>query len=403
MEYQRFDPTGCGFPKPKVPFLPPLSLQSLGRERSDLFASLGSDANARFFSRGRYALTEAYRQSGVGKNGALLAPAYHCRTMLDPAIRLGAEIVLYALRPDLSPDLDALKASLAACRRPIKALLVTHYFGFAQILEPLADFCAKHDITLIEDCSHAMFVKAETYTIAGSGAMGKTGRFCIASPYKFFPCEDGGILWANDGGELPIDQQSAPTLAQELKGLLGSVRRVRDQNRPPDINLLDCEIQALADKLALTGRDVREQDTHTSEYYVATKEHLEGLAWTRWVMRHTNVVRLAVRRRENYQQWADAVAKLPHCQALFPTLPVDCVPYMFPVQMDHPEVHFFALKQLGVPVWRWDDMAVSGCRIASSYRLKMLHLPCHQELSIDQMSWMTAAVKKVMLQFSEGK
>ena len=92
------------------------------------------------------------------------------------------------------------------------------------------------------------------------------------------------------------------------------------------------------------------------------------------------------------------MADLPHCQALVPKLPADCVPYMFPLRIDHPEVHFFALKQLGVPVWRWDDMAVSDCPVAANYRLQLLHLPCHQELSEQQMSWMTTAVNKVMLQ-----
>lgn len=400
MEYQRFDPTGCGFPKPRVPILPTLSRQSLGRGQSGLFSPLGSGAKTRFFTRGRYALTEAYRQSGVGDKGALLAPAYHCRTMLDPAIRLGAEVGLYALRPDLSPDMDSLATSLAACQHPVKALLVTHYFGFAQDLEPLAGFCGKYDIALIEDCAHALFIKSETNTIAKSGAMGKTGRFCVASPYKFFPSEDGGLLWTNGGDEFPADQKPTPTFAQELKGLLHSAQRARDQNRPPDVKMIDNEIQALAGKLALTGHDAREQDTQASKHYLAAEEHLTSLAWSRWVTRHTNVARLADRRRHNYQQWANAVADLPHCRALFPHLPDATVPYMFPLQIDHPEVHFFALKQLGVPVWRWDDMAMSNCRIASTNRLNLLHLPCHQELTAQQMSWMTTAVKQVMLQLS---
>ena len=71
---------------------------------------------------------------------------------------------------------------------------------------------------------------------------------------------------------------------------------------------------------------------------------------------------------------------------------------MFPLQIDHPESHFSALKRLGVPVWRWDDIAVSGCLIATSYRLQLLHLPCHQELTAQQLSWITTVVRKVMLQ-----
>jgi len=105
MHYQRFDPTVCGFPKPAVPILPRLGMQSLGCSGPSAFKPLGAGRNAQSFTRGRYALTEAYRLAGVGADAAILLPAYHCRTMLDPAIRLGAPIVLYALRPDLSPDL----------------------------------------------------------------------------------------------------------------------------------------------------------------------------------------------------------------------------------------------------------------------------------------------------------
>lgn len=403
MEFERFDPTGCGFPKPKVPVLPALSWQSLGLERSDVFSSIRPYTNASYFARGRYALAEAYRLSGVSVDSALLAPAYHCRTMLDPAIRLGAEIGLYALKPDLSPDLETLTACLAASRKPVKAMLLTHYFGFAQSLEPLAAFCAKHDITLIEDCSHALFGKSETNTTHKSESLGKTGRFVIASPYKFFPCEDGGILWANDSAAFPDRQKFTPSLKQELKGLLRSVQRARDQHQPLDINTLDDELEALARQSAPTGRHVRQPRTRISEHYHATEERLTSLTGSRWVIRLTNQVRLAARRRENYLQWAAAVAGLPHCRALFPALPNECVPYMFPLYIDHPEIHFLALKRLGVPVWRWDDMASSTCHVAADYRLRLLHLPCHQELTQDQMAWMTTAVKKAMLQLPAGE
>lgn len=120
MLYQRFDPTSCGFPTPTVPILPHLSWQALGRDSPCAFKCLGAGGNVQTFSRGRYALTEAYRLAGVGPNAAVLISAYHCRTMLDPAIRLGAPIVLYALLPDLSPDMAALAQSLAQSPHPVK-------------------------------------------------------------------------------------------------------------------------------------------------------------------------------------------------------------------------------------------------------------------------------------------
>lgn len=402
MEYQRFDPTDCGFPRPKVPVLPALSWQSLEMGHSGLFSQIGSGTNVSHFSRGRYALAEAYRLSGVSAVGALLAPAYHCRTMLDPAIRLGAKIGLYALKPDLSPDLESLAACLAASQQPVKAMLVTHYFGFPQRLEALADFCALNDIALIEDCTHALFPKSETKTVEQNESMGKTGHFVIASPYKFYSCEDGGILWVNGGASLPNGRQRSPGVLKECKGIFHAAQRARNARQVPDVMTLDQEIAASGGKNLLTGQDVRTQDMRPSSAYSENEEGFKSLAGSRFVMRHTNMTRLVDRRRENYFEWAKTVANLPYCQALFPYLPKNCVPYMFPLYIEHPEMHFYSLKRLGVPLWRWDEMAVSECSVASSYRLRVLHLPCHQELTADQMAWMTTAVKKVMLQLPVG-
>lgn len=398
MQYQRFDPSDCDFPKPRVPMLPLLSRDALGGWQASTPRVNASDANPRFFSRARYALLQAYLQSGVGTNGALMAPAYHCRTMLDPAIRLGAKVVLYRLSPDLSPDLQALKLTLDASQEPVKALLVTHYFGFTQALGPLAHFCAQNGITLIEDCSHTLWVTPGAD--AKNAATGTTGQFCVASPYKFFPCEDGGLLWTNNGAAVATQQPSTTSSAQEIKSLLCSFLPAPRQYRAPDVATLNHEINALTRKTSSMGRDLPELSPLTSNAYVVGNENKAGLAWSRWVMSHSNLVRLVNRRRQNYQQWATAVANLPHCRSLAPLLPQDCVPYMFPLYINHPDPHFFVLKRLGVPIGRWDDMAISGCRIASRYRLNLLHFPCHQELSARQMTWMTTAVKKVMLDVS---
>ena len=67
-----------------------------------------------------------------------MAPAYHCVTMLDPAIALGGDVLLYPLKPDLSPDLESLDSVFAAAGSPVRALLATHFFGLAQ------DFAQQH-------------------------------------------------------------------------------------------------------------------------------------------------------------------------------------------------------------------------------------------------------------------
>lgn len=395
MKYQRFDATECGFPNPRVPILPSLNWHSLClfENPNRIFGLINAGINSIDFTRGRYALTEAYRQCGVGKHGALLAPSYHCRTMLDPAIRLGAQVILYNVKIDLSPDLDSLAAIIAASNQPIKALLVTHYFGFTQDLGNLKKFCAGNQIAMIEDCTHAMFVKSVGNSKPNYQTIGKTGLYCVASPYKFFPIEDGGVLWTNSRDTPAMATQERQLLKQEIKAVVHAGQRAlaSTTDGPAGQQLtpteqMDCQI----------GHDTLEQTSGTSQYYHPEQEHLRSLESSRWVMRHTNLKRLVDRRRQHYQQWVGAVADLPHCRALFSALPDDCVPYMFPLYIDHPEPHFYTLKKLGIPIWRWDDMAASNYPVAANFRLKVLHLPCHQELSAKQMTWMTATIRTVM-------
>ena len=389
MDYQTFDPSTCGFPKPWVPVLPGVGRHALRVRRQPAGVTLAKAPNTRFYSRGRYALTDAYQLCGVGPGSTLLAPAYHCRTMLDPAIRLGADVALYPVSATLAPDLDGLRACLAACNKPPAALLLTHFFGFVQPLDALLALCMAHGIALIEDCSHCLFLPH------GQPGPGLRGRYTVASPYKFFPMEDGGILWANQGAAMPASATSSPGLVQELKGLARVVQEALART-PPLPDAAATAMPGPSEQRPTSDNDRRSTQAGTSPYYQPDCEHTRCLAVSRWALCHTDTQRLVARRRAHYQMWADAAASLPHCQALLPGLAQDTVPYMFPLLLAHPDTHFFALKRLGVPVWRWDDMAVSSSTVAMGYRLQLLHLPCHQELGDAQMNWMMRALAHVL-------
>ena len=410
MEFNFFDSSDCGFPKPKVPVLPALSRHSLNqhllptpaarRYGLGAFKALQKGIQGRDYSRGRYALYEAYRAAGVSESGTLLAPSYHCRTMLDPALRLKATVEFYPLKPDLLPDIEAIRETLRSQRQPIKALLATHYFGFPQELAALAALCDQYGITLIEDCSHALFTPVEAAARSTQKAVGETGRFAIASPYKFYPCEDGGLLWVNDGSASAVPPQHSASPKAEIRGFLSAFGRNRANALELDCSSIGNEIEAMAACGKVWGRDIRNSDDSVSIFYRLAEEQQRSLAASRWICKHTHLTRLFVVRRENYQYWVETVAGLPGCRALLPKLALDCVPYMFPLLLDSPQRHFHLLKLLGLPVWRWDDMAISACEVAATYRLNLLHLPCHQELTLTQMEWMAQVVRQVLTRVS---
>lgn len=390
LDYLIFDPTACGFPKPRIPPLP----DGLAGLRAQ--AQTASVAPASFFrnyTRGRYALRDAYQLAGIGSGSALLAPSYHCRTMIDPALALGGDVLLYPLRQDLTPDLGALDILLDRSSTPVNALLATHFFGMPQRMEALTAWCRKHGILLIEDCSHVLF--CEGYRAPNTGLH---GDFVISSPYKFLPSPDGGLLYTTQAHRLDELEARHPALTAELRGLVGTFTQAWQHYllaKTCDRSQIDAELAACAERCAAPGSDSR-QDENRSADYRSVEEGLASLRFSRLIWRHADIGEIARRRRENYLRWADALAGIPHCRPLFSQLPEGCIPYMLPLHIDRPDLHFYWLKHLGVPIWRWDSIAVSDCPTANNYRLHLLHLPCHQSLTETELEWMVEAVAKVM-------
>lgn len=384
LEIHRFDPSGCGFPPPLVPVLPTPAWGGLRLTRSH-----DRGRSVRSYVRGRYALRAAYELAGVGPKGALLAPSYHCRTMIDPALARGAEVQLYRLLPDLQVDLDHLETALRRAVQPVRALLATHYFGVPRDLSEVAAFCERRGIVLIEDCAHA-FLAGESH--AAERRMGSTGRYVVSSFYKFVPSADGALLWARDDAALPAPLPP-PSLVDEMKAIARLFDRARRDTPPPapDGAAPTDEARELCE-----GRHWIDRPGGVSASYLAAHEERTALRSSLWMLRHTDVPKLRARRRARHAEWVRAVASLPGCRPLFPALDDDVIPYMFALHVDDPQRAFPRLKQRGVPIWRWDEMAVSDCPTAAAYRLSVLHLPCHQQLSDAQMQWMTGCVAEVL-------
>ena len=395
--FQSFDATRCAFPPARVPPLPDRPRLVLAQpvtttaKASDRLAHFAHFAHFAHYARGRYALAATYRLAGVGGDGSLLAPSYHCVTMLDPALALGAQVALYPLHADLSPDLNVLDRVAAACTPPARALLATHYFGFVRDFSRLRGWCEARGIVLIEDCSHVLYTP--TQQAPGTGIY---GRYVVASPYKFFACEDGGLLHSPQAALPPAIAPRPARLVDELRGAKRQLERLR--RRPPTV----AEIGAIGDRLTAFEQDTPPSgDERTFErqqpspLYRADVAQRGALRVSRTIVAHTAIDHLIATRRNNYRHWLQALAEMGSsgaCRPLYDELPDGCAPYMLPLYLKHPTPYFARLKRLGVPLWRWDEMAVSDCAVAADYRLHLVHLPCHQSLSQAAMDWMIAAV-----------
>ena len=388
LHYARFDPSPCHYPAPRVPLLPRCTAAALRALPSRSFEAIGAAGTRSSFSRGRYALWQAYRSCGIGPAGALLVPAYHCRTMLDPGLSLRSTPLLYRVDALLRPELAHIDALIRDSAVPVRALLLTHCFGFAQDAADWRRVCNDRGLKLIEDCSHAMINRR------GHERLGIAGHFSAASPYKFFPCEEGGLLIAAADAPptAPLEQRPAGWRAEaEVLDLARSRRRDRDLSTPA----LAAAVEALLRDPGASGIERLNEHGEPSTLYAPADEQRAGTHAGRAIAALCQVDHLALARRANYRRWLDAVAGLPGCRALFGELPDDTVPYMFPLVVDDAAPRFHLLKRLGLPIWRWDDMAQGGCAVANAYRLSVWHLPCHQSLDNTEMTWMMAALSEV--------
>ncbi|WIT11330.1 DegT/DnrJ/EryC1/StrS family aminotransferase [Paucibacter sediminis] len=370
--FLRFDPSACGFPSAQVPPLPKPRLGAL-RWRANPSPSAAGWAS---FALGRYALHAAFEAAGVGRQGALLAPAYHCRTMLDPALALRAEISLYPLDEALQPDVAALAARLQQPGQPVAAVLVSHFFGRLQapaLMGEIAALCQAHGARLIEDRAHCLTLDALDQP--------SPADFVVCSPYKFVGSLDGGMLRCSPRAQAPARQSAAPVRA-ELRGWLHALRALASSPAAPPIQ------SPCGAALPPAGSHLNEVSLGPSGHYQQHLQARQGLSSSRWLARHTRLDSLAAARLKRYHQWHAHVQSLSGCRPLYPTWQEQDVPYMFPLLIDAAYPLFHRLKQCGVPIWRWDELLQSPCDTATRYREHLLHLPCHQDLSESQMGWM---------------
>lgn len=393
LRIQRFDPAGFGFPRPAVPVRPWLRADQWRAQAQPPGQALAREGRVvRPFAMGRYALHAALQASGVGPGTRVLAPAYHCRSMIDGALALGAEVALYRVTPALGADLDHLRQLIARGGRPVRAVIAAHSFGFGQALQAVAEVCQQHDIRLVEDCSHVLVHPAVTT------GLGLQGDFGIASPNKFFPVEDGGLLWHQPGLEVPAATRGSSPLA-ELRGAWHTVQRARQGHEPADAEPPATAALARppAPSEGLEAGDSESIASGPSEHFDARLSRQRGLAGSRWLAAHTDAPAMAAQRRRRYQQWLDAARAWPEVEALYPALPGAVVPYMVPLFLrSQVAERFQALKYARVPVGRWDDMALSDCPVARRYRLGLLHLPCHQAIDDRQMGWLLQAAARAL-------
>jgi dTDP-4-amino-4,6-dideoxygalactose transaminase len=400
--------------RPHVPLAPVLSRASFARAVFGPAAAgdgaapsvLGAGA-ASLVTSGRIALALALRELGVKPGDSVLLPAYHSLSMVPPVLWRGATPLFYRVGLDTAVDLDDVLARLAP---GVKALVVTHYFGFPQNMTAIRAFCDAHKLALVEDCAHCFFGEH-----AGR-PVGSFGDYAIASSMKFFPAYDGGVLVARRGSTLA--PALAPVLALrsagagfELKALLNTLELGFSYGRLPLLKTLLAPALGAKNGLWRALKRLRARGGAAPALAPASSD--SGVefdpAWidkraswfARRLLRRLPGAAIVAGRRRHYQALERALGALPGCRPLFARLPDGACPWLFPLLLDDPEPVFARLCERGVPVTRfastlWPGVDEQTCGASVRLSRQVLAFPVHQELRGSELAWLADQVREAV-------
>lgn len=160
---------------------------------------------------GMDAIEIALRALDVGPGDEVITTPMTAFATVLAILRAGATPVL----ADINPETALLSIdSTARCVTPkTKALLLVHLYGQVRNMKAWLDFCAKHEIKLVEDCAQAHLA-----TWQGKVA----GSFGAAGAYSFYPTKNLGA--PGDAGMLVADDEAIAQRAGRLRNYGQSVR-----------------------------------------------------------------------------------------------------------------------------------------------------------------------------------
>lgn len=161
----------------------PLRPDTCIRRRSATLPFPLEEPGVRLYQFARQGLWQGLAAVGLGEGDAILAPAYHHGSEIEVLVRAGLRPRWYEADAALAPEgLDALLDD------DVRALYLTHYFGFGQDLVGWRRWCDERGLLLVEDAAMA-------WPAARDGVpLGSLGDIGIYSPWKLLGLADVGAL-----------------------------------------------------------------------------------------------------------------------------------------------------------------------------------------------------------------
>ncbi len=340
-----------------------------------------------FVHRGRVAIWWAAKGFGLSAGTEILVPAYHCGSEVDPLVRLGVKVRAIDVESDLSISVDKVAAAVTEKTR---AVYVIHYFGVAQDLAALAQWCRERSLLLIEDCALALFSEIDGRPV------GNVGDAAIFSFRKTLPVPDGGALVLKNSrvqAEAALVPPPPRLIRFELGRLLGQWARghlpqwmaLRDgrkaATRAGAVDVRGGRLLPLADDERFDERAVSWAMSHASQRICGA----------------TDPVSVKARRRANFEHLFDRLHDVAGIRPLLTILPDGACPVVFPIECDQRTAlyrHLLECCIAAIPWWAGFHEAIEWDAFPVARRLKesVVALPLHQGLGPEHMDYIADCV-----------
>ena len=379
-------------PLPKRPIL---SWSSFGSVEKPRMASIESVKNVAFTTSGRAAIYQALLQLELPPGSTVLAPSYHCPTMIAPIFLANLNVAYFAINDRGLPNLSSINEDTIKLS---KAMLVSHYFGFANSLQEVRSWCDTKNIALIEDCAHCYFGNA------GERSVGAWGDYSTASLSKFFPVLEGGLL-ASERRNISNLQLIPASLKNEIKGCLDIIEISSRHNGIAGFNIIINSISKI--KIFLKNiyliKNSLDTESNLVEYCDMKRINKKPLWSTHFIKEKINKNKIIRTRQGNYFLYNRYFSSIKGARPLF-NINLSHIsiisPYVFPLWVDDAERIYRSLKEKNLPVFRWDKTWPDTPTIQNDYgqlwSCHVLQLLCHQDLDESEIDYIAKSIIQLL-------
>ncbi|MEH0165822.1 DegT/DnrJ/EryC1/StrS family aminotransferase [Roseateles microcysteis] len=332
----------------------------------------------RFTTSGRAAIYQALQLLKLPAGSAVLLPTYHCPTMVAPVLMLGLRPVYFGLNAEGLPDLAGISHDEAT---EAGAMLVSHYFGLPRSLAAVRDWCDQQGIALIEDCAHSYFGQA------GERPIGRWGDYATASVSKFFPVPEAGVL-ASATRPLPDSALRPQGAKAQLKAWVDVLEIGTRHGRLAGLQAL------LAIFFRLKSGPVSRRVAPAPAAGTSAEDLMLGcdmgriaakpLALSMLLREHLPRDRIIALRQRNFALYEQMLGEHNAMRDFAAQGIADCAPYVYPFWVEDADRVYHALRERGLPVFRWDRLWPGTPKLPQDHGRRwshhLLQLLCHQDL-----------------------